>query len=223
MDKITKLLILIIFSMQIFGCVSYQSAATTTPKREASGVYHKVRPKETLWKISKVYNVSLDEIVRANRIPDATKITRGQLIFIPESGRVLDVGKASREISKASSFIWPVKGKVLSYFGEKVAGRENNGIDIKASTGENVYASRSGKVSFLGELKGYGKTLIIEHRDNFSTVYANIVEPKVKIKHSISQGDVIAKTAASNKWNHSFIHFEIRRGYSSQNPIFYLP
>jgi murein DD-endopeptidase MepM/ murein hydrolase activator NlpD len=218
-----RFIILTTFLVFISGCVSYQSATLSLPKtQKITGVYHKVKPKETLWKISKAYNVSLDEIVKVNRIPDAAKIERGQLIFIPGANRVLDINKMYNN-SRISSFIWPVKGKVVNYYGAKVADRVNKGIDIQTEAGDKVYASRAGKISFLGELKGYGETIVIEHEDNFSTVYANIVEPEVKMNYNISQGAVIAKVALLDNDRQSFIHFEIRKGYEPQNPLFYLP
>lgn len=207
-----------------FGCVSYQSAVLNVPEtQKRAGVYHKVKPKETLWRISKAYDVPLDEIVKVNRIPDVTQIEKGQLIFIPGVSQTLDIDSLSSAANKGGYFIWPVKGSVVCYYGEKASGRENKGIDIQTSSGQDILASRSGKVTFLGDLKGYGKTIIIEHNDNFSTVYANIAEPQTKLNSNISQGAAIAKVAKLDKGRQSFLHFEIRKGYSSQNPIFYLP
>jgi septal ring factor EnvC (AmiA/AmiB activator) len=219
-----NLIILITMAILFSGCVSYQSAVLNVPEtQKRAGVYHKVMPKETLWRVAKAYGVSLDEIVKANRIPDATKIEKGQLIFIPGVSQTLDIGSSSSTANKGGYFIWPVKGSVVCYYGEKASGRENKGIDIQTSSGQDILASRSGKVTFLGELKGYGKTIIIEHNDNFSTVYANIAEPQTKLNSNISQGAAIAKVAKLDKGRQSFLHFEIRKGYSSQNPIFYLP
>jgi len=210
--------------MFISGCVSQQAAVLTIPRtQDVCGVYHKVKPQETLWKISKIYDVSLDEIVRVNRIPDAGKIEKGQLIFIPGANQTLDTDKVDTNFAKTSSFIWPVKGKIASYFSERVSGRLNKGIDIQTNAGEEVYASREGKISFCGDLRGYGKTIIIEHKNNFSTVYANIADPAVKVDNLVSQRTLIAKTASGQKQSLSFLHFEIRKGYIPQNPLFYLP
>ncbi len=224
MQRLSTLIIIAIISFHLSGCVSYQSAVLTVPEtQKMSGVYHKVMPKETLWRIAKAYDVSLDEIVEVNRIPDATKIERGQLIFIPGASQVLDLDSLSSGSIKIGYFIWPVKGKVICYYGERVSGRANKGVDIQSSSGQNILASKTGKITFLGEIKGYGKTIIIEHNDGFSTVYANIAEPQVKLNSNVPQGTVIAKVAQLERGRQSFLHFEIRKGYSSQNPVFYLP
>lgn len=224
MKKFSILIILVSLAVFVSGCVSYQSEVLTVPQtQKKTGVYHKVMPKETLWRIAKAYDISLDEIVKANRIPDATKIEKGQLIFIPGISQVLDLNSLDSSFAKAGNFIWPLKGRVISYYREKVSGRVNKGIDIQASSGEDVLASKSGKVTFSGDLKGYGKTIIIEHNDNFSTVYANVAQPQIKLNSNVSGGSTIATVGKLDKGKQSFIHFEIRKGYSSQNPVFYLP
>ncbi len=224
MKKLPILIILVSLAVSVSGCVSYQSGDMRAPEAQLKpGIYHKVMPKETLWRIAKAYDVPLDEIVKVNRIPDATKIEKGQLIFIPGSSQVLDLDSLDNFSSKAGNFIWPMKGRVICYYGEKVSGRVNKGIDIQANSGQDILASRAGKVTFLGDLKGYGKTIIIEHNDNFSTVYANVAQPQIKLNSNVSGGATIATVGKLDKGRQSFLHFEIRKGYSSQNPVFYLP
>ncbi|MFH1655531.1 MAG: LysM peptidoglycan-binding domain-containing M23 family metallopeptidase [Candidatus Omnitrophota bacterium] len=224
MKKYSNPIILMSLLLLISGCVSQRSAVLTAPSRQkVPGVYHRVKSKETLWKISKAYNVALDEIVKVNRIPDVGKIEKGQLIFIPRAGEVLDTKKVVINFSKTGSFVWPVTGKVASYYGQKISGRLNKGIDIQTNSNGDVYASRAGKISFCGNLKGYGKTIIIEHNNNFTTVYSNILDPLVEVDSSVSQRAVIAKTASAEKGSQSFLHFEIRKGHLPQNPLFYLP
>ena len=55
------------------------------------GVYHRVKPGETLWRISKAYNVDLQELAEINNITDASRITAGDAIFIPDAHQVIDL------------------------------------------------------------------------------------------------------------------------------------
>lgn len=56
-------------------------------KPPASGYfYHKVAPKETLYSISKEYGVTIEEIMQANHLKDATKISKGSTLLIPRPG-----------------------------------------------------------------------------------------------------------------------------------------
>jgi len=154
----------------------------------------------------------LEEIVSINHISDATNIEVGQLIFIP--GRQKPQAQPVK-FSLSEDFIWPLKGKVIATFGQIFNNMINKGINIESYAGD-VVAARSGKVVFFDDhFSGFGKTIIIDHGDGFSTVYA--MNSQVFIK----AGDYIEKRALIAKA--STLHFEIRKGHIPQNPLFYLP
>ncbi|MBL7069488.1 MAG: peptidoglycan DD-metalloendopeptidase family protein [Candidatus Omnitrophica bacterium] len=200
------------------GCAGASYVTVPTPPREA-GLYHKVRKGETLWRISKQYGVGLETIAAANRLPNKQKIYVGQLLFIPEQERL-----SYANIAKETSFIWPIKGKILSFCGSYKDGVKNKGIDIKARHGEAVVASRSGKVTFVEEnMKGFGKTIIINHDEKYSTVYAYNSQLLVKVGQVVKQGTVIAKAGQSGRAATPRLHFEIRKKHEPQNPFYFLP
>ncbi len=195
-----------------------------TKKAPLEGVYHKVKKGETIWRISRIYNVDLDKIITANHLEDATKIEVGQQIFIPGGKEQENIYAHTFMPGGKPDFIWPVKGKVSSFFGAKRNGVTNKGIDIQAKSGSQVVAARWGKVTFIDEnLKGYGKTIIIDHQDGYSTVYTNNSEILVKIGQRVKQNFVIARAGSTGRANTSCLHFEIRKKYKPQNPFYYLP
>ena len=184
------------------------------------GIYHRVERGQTLWRISKIYNVDLEELVKVNRILDAGRIERGQLIFIPHRGKQQI---SSYKLSLSEDFIWPVRGKIIASFGQNFNNMVNKGINIQTYGVSDVVASRSGKVIFYTDnLKGFGKTIIIDHGDGFSTVYTGNSHVFVKVGDNVQQKTVIAK-AGSNGDKNTYLHFEIRKGHLPQNPYFYLP
>lgn len=206
--------------MLLSGCAGmgefYEAPAQTA---KVPGLYHKIRPKETLWRVSKMYGVDLQTLAKANNLTDARKIYAGQLLFIPQAS-VTDFADNTKE----KSFVWPLKGKVLSYYGSIKDGVKNKGIDISARHGEAVIASRSGKVSFIDEnMKGFGMTLIIDHPDEYSTVYAYNSQILVKVGQNVRQGTVIAKAGQSGRAPSPRLHFEIRKKHEPQNPFYFLP
>ncbi|MFH1621552.1 MAG: N-acetylmuramoyl-L-alanine amidase [Candidatus Omnitrophota bacterium] len=62
----------------------------TTPFQRQD-VFHVVGPGETLWRISKMYDVNIDDIMSANRLANAEKIGMGQELFIPNAAPVRPV------------------------------------------------------------------------------------------------------------------------------------
>jgi len=187
------------------------------------GVYHEVIKGQTLWHISKIYDIDLRKIINANRLPDASKIEVGQLIFVPDT-REKVTGPVCVKSAKFENFIWPVKGRVVSYFGSMKKMARNNGIDIETRDGVGIVASRSGKVAYTNDnMKGYGKTIIIDHLDGFQTVYAHNAKNLVGLDERVARGQVIAKAGKTGRADKPTLHFEIRKKHKSQNPFYYLP
>ncbi len=220
--KVTIYVYLLSFALCFFiiGCATIPYTLPPKPQLAMPGVYHRVEKGQTLWRISKIYNVDLDEIVKVNRIPDATSIEPGQLIFIPS-------GQKKELLAKRPSledFSWPLKGKVIAGFGQVYNDMINRGINIQTARSQDVIASRSGKVIFYdNNFEGFGKTIIIDHGDGFSTVYARNSDVIVKAGDYVHRGAVIAKAGSPEKSKNTYLHFEIRKGYTPQNPYFYLP
>ncbi len=205
------------------GCASIAYPPSDIGRVSTPGIYHEVRRGETIWDISKIYQVSLNEIINSNRLPDASKIEVGQLIFVP---RACDAASGSNyaRVAKLESFIWPVKGVVISYFGSMKNMTKNKGIDIETSEGTDILASRGGKVTFASNhLKGYGKTIIIDHLDGFQTVYAHNRDNFVNVDQGVEQNDVIARVGKTGRVKKPTLHFEIRKKHKPQNPFYYLP
>lgn len=213
-----KYTVIVISLFFLSGCGGMGYVTVPTPKEP--GLYHKVQKGQTLWRISKMYGIDLQTIAKANRLPDKQKIYVGQFLFIPQRDKVID----NVNITKETSFIWPIKGKVLSFYGSYKDGVKNKGIDIKARHGEAVVASRSGRVSFIDEnMKGFGKTIIIDHDDKYSTVYAYNSQVLAKVGQRVRQGSVIAKAGQSGRAASPRLHFEIRKKHKPQNPFYFLP
>jgi murein DD-endopeptidase MepM/ murein hydrolase activator NlpD len=220
MKKSYLLLIIILF---LHGCATAPSTPSHIVRSTATGSYHEVRRGQTLWSISKAYDVPLDNLIKSNRLPDASKIEVGQLIFVPGKTDNKSV-VAHTKASKIESFIWPIKGKVVSYFGSTSNLVQNKGIDIEVPNNRNVIASRSGKISFVSDnLEGYGKTIIIDHPEGFQTVYAYNSKIIAALNTYVNQGDVIAKTGSTGRAKGPMLHFEIRKNHKAQNPFYYLP
>lgn len=120
-------------------------------------------------------------------------------------------------------FIWPVPSskKVSSHFGKR-RGKHHDGVDIPAITGTNILASASGKVTYSGRMRGYGKIIVIKHDNGYHTVYAHNSKHFVKKGQSVSQGEVIAQVGSTGRSSGPHLHFEIRRNNKVRNPALYL-
>ncbi|MCX5710687.1 MAG: LysM peptidoglycan-binding domain-containing M23 family metallopeptidase [Candidatus Omnitrophica bacterium] len=203
----------------IFGCAP-APYVRPSPPAGMPGIYHKVERGQTLWRIAKTYNEDLEELARINHIPDTTALEVGQLIFIPNRQKPAPLPAGT----SPDDFMWPLRGRVIATFGSVNNNMINRGINIQPGSSFDIVASRSGKVVFSdNNFVGFGKTLIIDHGDGFSSVYARNSELLVKAGDNVSKGALIAKAGSAGRDKSTYLHFEIRKGHVSQNPYFYLP
>lgn len=218
-----EIIFIICLSFTLAGCQSiptYVKPAALGAKN-MPGIYHRVEAGQTLWKISRIYNVNMEDIIRANQLSESVKIEVGQMVFVPN--------QTSRPQNFAVSypgddFIWPLRGKVIAGFGTLYHNLMNKGIDISPNSSYEVAASRSGKVVFYSTgLGNFGKTLIIDHGDGLRTVYSRNSEVYVKPGDLVQRGAIIARAGSAGRDKNSYLHFEVRKGATPQNPLFYLP
>jgi len=184
---------------------------------------HTVRAGETLWAISKLYGTDVAALANANSINSSSPIETGQILIIPGASPRSTEKKVNYSARRSATFIWPVRGNIAAPFGSKVDKSVNKGIDIRAGEGSNVSASRGGKVVYCdSHLKGFGRTVIIDHMDGFQTVYSYNSGIAVKVGDMVEQRDVIASVGSSGRAQEPMLHFEIRKNGEPQNPEFYL-
>lgn len=120
-------------------------------------------------------------------------------------------------------FRWPVRGRIISTFGQKPNGMRNEGINIAVPMGTSVKAAESGVVAYAGnELKGYGNLVLIRHANGWVTAYAHNSKLFVKRGDTVKRGDIIAKAGKSGSVTSPQLHFEVRKGASAVNPMKYL-
>lgn len=123
----------------------------------------------------------------------------------------------------ASGFRWPVKGRVVSTFGQKPTGMRNEGINIAVPEGTSVRAAESGIVAYAGnELKGYGNLVLIRHDNGWVTAYAHNKELFVKRGDTVKRGDVLAKAGQTGSVTSPQVHFELRKGATPVDPMKHL-
>ena len=136
--------------------------------------------------------------------------------------------KTSSEFAKHKGYLrWPVRGKLVGRFGpqknEKLGTVTHNpGIDIAAQKGRAVHAVQDGYVVAVTWIPGYGNTIIVDHGDDFYTVYAHIDDIKVTMDTKIFRDQVIAQVSDTGSLHGSRLHFEVWQGENKVDPLKWL-
>tara|TARA_R110000850_G_C9996329_1_gene468410 strand:+ start:39391 stop:40188 length:798 start_codon:yes stop_codon:yes gene_type:complete len=238
-------LVMVVMSMAVLaGCASRGTQAPVADMSSgsasvpSSGLYV-VRPGDTLYKISQMYNVDVSTLVQLNNISDPGQLRVGQTLRLrgdapqvasgagmgSDSGAAVEPAKAS-EPAKPSragdagliSWGWPAQGKVIQGFSSNT-----KGVDIGGNVGDPVIAAASGKVMYAGNgVRGLGNLVLIGHSNSFITAYAHNEKLLVKTGQEVKKGDRIALMGQTDTTSPR-LHFEIRRSGTPVNPLAYLP
>lgn len=114
---------------------------------------------------------------------------------------------------------WPLEQvEISSAYGER-GNKFHQGVDLRASVGTPVSAAAEGEVVYVGtKIRGYGRMIVLKHRDGFYTVYAHHSRNLVKMGDRVEAGQVIARSGKSGRVHGPHLHFELRRGAQSIDP-----
>ena len=199
---------------------------------------HVVKKGHTLYDIANCYEVSISDIMKINQLKNNDKIYFGDKLFIPLYDNTnqtncnnltkvtitKEVNKTKEKKNNNYSYIWPVKGKIISKFGLLAKGLRNDGINISADIGNPVFAIESGKIVYAGnEIQAFGNLILIKHHNNKTSAYAHLDKINVKKGELVNKGQIIALVGNSGKVSIPQLHFEIRDKDGPLDPLKYLP
>ena len=110
-----------------------------------------------------------------------------------------------------SGFTIPVEGHVTSNFGRRGGRRYHYGIDIKAHTGDTIYAAFDGKIRVKSyERRGFGYYIVIRHINGLETLYGHMSKFLVDENDFVMSGDPIGLAGNTGRSFGSHLHFETR-------------
>jgi murein DD-endopeptidase MepM/ murein hydrolase activator NlpD len=109
----------------------------------------------------------------------------------------------------------PVQGRIIRAY----ARGRNDGVGIGAPAGTEVRAASEGTVAAITQDTDQVPILVLRHANNLLTVYANIDDIRVARGDRVSRGQVLATVRRGDP---SFLHFEVREGFESVDPMPYL-
>ena len=110
---------------------------------------------------------------------------------------------------------YPVQGKIIR---EYVKGK-TDGIDLSAPVGTSIVAADKGTVAAITADADQVPIVVIKHDNGLLTVYANVGDIKVAKGAAVSRGQKIGSIRDGNP---AYLHFEVRRGFDSVDPMDFL-
>lgn len=98
--------------------------------------------------------------------------------------------------------------------------RAHRGVDYAAATGTPIMAAGDGRISFLGTQRGYGRTIILDHGNGITTLYAHMSRfGRFGRGARVRQGDVIGHVGATGLASGPHLHYEFRIKGVHRDPL----
>lgn len=118
---------------------------------------------------------------------------------------------------------WPLRGTVMARFGtDRPEGGVWRGILVRADTGAPVQAIGGGTVVYSNWLRGFGNLLIVDHGQEYLSVYAYNQSLLKQVGDTVRAGDTVALAGSTGGQVDSALYFEIRHRGAAVDPIAYL-
>lgn len=121
----------------------------------------------------------------------------------------------------------PVVAPITSDFGWRIhpiygTRRLHAGTDFGVDEGTPVHAADGGVVVEAGWVSGYGYTVIIDHGNGMSTLYAHNSDVAVSPGQTVSKGQVVSYSGNTGGSTGPHLHFEVRINGEPRDPMGYL-
>lgn len=110
---------------------------------------------------------------------------------------------------------FPVNGSIIREYSKG----KNEGIDISAAPGTAIKAAANGTVAAITASADKVPIVVVKHPDNLLSVYANVSGITVSKGDSVKRGQTIAKIRSGES---NYVHFEVRKGFNSVDPMPYV-
>ena len=167
-----------------------------------------------------IRSVTAQRVYDTNGTQLSQQILSTEVIKEPVTEKIVvgtkKVTTSTSYITGSGQFIWPVPGYRNC---SRWYGGSHKGVDICAAAGTPIYASAGGTVTKAGYNKagagtGYGYSIIINHGNGYTTVYAHCLSLVVHAGQTVKQGQLIGYVGSTGRSSGNHCHFEIRRNGS---------
>jgi len=188
------------------------------------------------------YKANPDKSVRADQMTDAGSDGRRDVIYkvVKINGNEIRRSRINTIVTKQPRAkviltgigYWPAKptgmfrfplnkGTITDRFGAPRKNGPHQGLDIGVSRGTPIYAAADGIITTRTRGSSYGKYIVIQHANGYSTLYAHMSEfaDSFRVGSAVVRGQLIGFIGSTGKSSGPHLHWEIRRNGVHLNPL----
>lgn len=201
--------------VRITKLVTWQESIPYSTVTERSGEYLLGTRKTVQNGVNGIRSVTAERVYDANGIQLSQQIIKTEVVQEPVNQKVL-VGTKNSYITGNGQFIWPVPNyrRVSRWYGGS-----HRGVDITGALNTPIYASAAGTVTKAGYNRAgagsnYGYSIILNHGNGYTTVYAHCSSLVVSAGQYVKQGQLVGYMGSTGRSTGVHLHFEIRKNGS---------
>lgn len=173
--------------------------------------YYFIQQGDTFSALAQHFHLALISLLQANPKIQPKKLQVGQRIVIPVAER------------NKHSYRWPVtKPEIKINFSWQRWGLDQ-GLALVTQKNQEIFPIGQGKVIFAGEVRSFGKVVIIKHNKDQQSIYAYCQAIFIDQNSHVSGLHPICSAGRQRQISQSGIYFELRKGGLKVPPENYLP
>lgn len=209
------LLILFIVVVSSWWYVAAQAARVPGLEREVARLELE---RERVAELARTLSEVEAQYERVRRLLGADAAPAGSEPLLPPLRT--DVDSAEAEGVSALPDSWPLTeaGFVTRSLSD-ASGANHPGLDIAVAAGSYVRAAADGRVSAAGEDAVYGNYVLLEHGDEYETMYGHASQLFVREGDVVQRNEVIALSGSTGRSTAPHLHFEVRRAGEPVDPL----
>jgi murein DD-endopeptidase MepM/ murein hydrolase activator NlpD len=179
---------------------------------QAEDIYESMLDQELAQNMAGKGSNSISEIMY-NQLKDIYQLTEKA-----ETSSSIDINKKT-----STGPLMPLNAEISSSFGyrkDPITGKKkfHAGMDMAAKEGTDIKAVMAGRVQMVDDQKGYGKVVVLDHGQGYTTLYAHNSDITVKTGDWVQKGSTIAKVGSTGRSTGPHLHFEVRKDGQRLDP-----
>ena len=109
--------------------------------------------------------------------------------------------------------------RIYTYQGEQIDRQIHKGVDLASVANAEIQAANSGKVAFADRLGIYGFTVILDHGQGISSLYAHLSSIDTEVGRHVESGEIIGISGQTGLAGGDHLHFSLMINGVFVNPI----
>jgi septal ring factor EnvC (AmiA/AmiB activator) len=134
---------------------------------------------------------------------------------------VFDIFSKETIVKNKGTLQAPMQGEISQSYGVNVSDSvivNNSGVFLASANIQGIKALFNAEVVYSGAIDGLGNVVVLNHGDNYYSVYGNLNRISVKTKQIVRTGQVIAQSDFSPLFGSNGLYFEMRHYTQALNP-----